>query len=154
MGIICSKTKSYWNIKRISSTIYLPTLQTLAYRLQYLQTFHSQRKHNLPKPWILKSISTIWTVPRLLSFSLVTWYSSPQAAPEQPTSPAIALRQPGRFIHQEAVLVAFNEPYSHHPLGDSIGLELWVDRGCFLAIPQATDLAREWIDEYLISSQL
>ena len=154
MGILVVRLKSYQNIKRISSTIYLPTLQTLACKPQCLQTFHPWQKHNSSKPRILKSVPTIWTVPCLLSPSLATWCPSPQAASEQPTSPAIALRQLGRFIYQGAVLVASNKPYSHHPLGGSIGLEFCVDRGRFLATPQATNLAKEWIDERVISSQL
>ena len=154
MGKLVVRLKSYRNIKRISSTIYLPTLQTLACRPQCLQTFYPRWKHNLPKPQILKSVPTIWTVPHLLSPSLAIRYPSPQVAPKRPTSLAIALRQPGWFIHQGAILVASNEPYSHHPYGGSIGLELCVDRRLFLAIPQATNLTRKWINERVISSQL
>ena len=94
-GYISSKTKNYRNIKRISSTIYLLTLQTLVCRPQCLQTFHPWQKHNLPKPRILKSVPTIWTIPRSLSPSLATRCPSPKAAPERPTSPAIAFTATG-----------------------------------------------------------
>ena len=151
---IGSKTKSYRNIKKISSTIYLPTLQTLACKPQCLQIFHPRQKHNLPKPRIIKSVPTIWTIPRLLSPLLATWCPSPQAAPEQPTSLAIALWQPEQFIHQGAVLVVSNKPYSYHPHGGSIGLELCVDQEHVLTTLQATDLAGEWIDKCVISSHL
>ena len=59
-----------------------------------------------------------------------------------------AIHSPG------SVLVASNKPYSYHPHGDSISLELFVDQGLFLATTQATDLAEEWIDERVISLQL
>ena len=103
--------------------------------------FYPWQKHNLPKPRILESVPTIWTGPCSLSPLLATWCPSPQVAPERPTFSAIALRQPGQFIHQGAILIAFNKPYSHHPHGGSIDLELCVDWGRFLATPQTTDLA-------------
>ena len=93
----------------------------------YLQTFHLRQKYNLPKPRILKSVPTIWTVPRSLNSLLATWCSSSQATPEWPTSLAIVLRQLGQFIHQGAILVTSNKPYSYHPHCGSIGLELYVD---------------------------
>ena len=40
---------------------------------------------------------------------------------------------------------------SQHPYDGSIGLELYVDQGRFLATPQATNLAGKWIDDRVIS---
>ena len=107
----------------------------------FLDFFHPQQKHNLPKPWILESVLTIWTIPRLLSLLLVTQCPSPQAAQEWPTTLTIALQQPGQFIYQGAVLVVSNKPYFHHPHGGFICLKHCVDWGRFLATLQATNLA-------------
>ena len=153
MSILVVKLKAIKSKK--NSFYYLSSYSpNLSSQAACLQIYLSSTKTQFAQASDPRSVSTILTVPYLLSLSLATRCLSPQATSEWPTSLTIVLRQLGQFIYQGAVLVASNKLYFFYPHDGSIGLELCVDQRYFFTTPQATNLARKWINERVISSQL